>query len=126
MSEIRIVDDQYRQHHSESAMCEDCGCGVTIIHTVDDKVELEFPDNRKQIGMKCECGGILEHEVRDFDQRVPGWVEVKCDCGETVCCAGFTSTCECGADYNWNGTQLAPRRLWGEETGEYPGDIARI
>jgi len=31
----------------------------------------------------------------------------------------------CGADYNWNGTRLAPREQWGEETGESIADIMR-
>lgn len=29
----------------------------------------------------------------------------------------------CGRDYNWNGTLLAPRGQWGEETGECLSDI---
>lgn len=44
--------------------------------------------------------------------------KVKCACGRTVYCSGFTTTCECGADYNWEGVKLAPRSQWGEETGE--------
>jgi hypothetical protein len=51
---------------------------------------------------------------------------IKCACGRKVECRGFTTTCECGADYNWNGDLLAPREQWGEETGEHPADIARI
>jgi hypothetical protein len=43
---------------------------------------------------------------------------VKCDCGGKIRCEGFTTTCECGRDYNWNGEQLAPRSQWGWETGE--------
>jgi hypothetical protein len=49
--------------------------------------------------------------------------EITCDCGRKVWCDGFTNTCECGRDYNWNGTQLAPRSCWGEETGESASDI---
>lgn len=31
----------------------------------------------------------------------------------------FTNTCEhCGTDYNGQGSELAPRSQWGEETGE--------
>ena len=43
----------------------------------------------------------------------------KCDCGEELTCTEFTNTCECGADYNWNGSRLANREQWGEETGEH-------
>lgn len=44
---------------------------------------------------------------------------VKCDCGKEVEVSGFTTPCECGADYNFSGTRLAPRAQWGEETGEH-------
>lgn len=50
----------------------------------------------------------------------------KCDCGEELTCERFTNTCECGADYNWNGTLLASREQWGEETGESLSDILAI
>lgn len=46
-----------------------------------------------------------------------------CACGRKVYCDGFTNTCDCGRDYNWNGTLLAPRSQWGEETGETADDI---
>lgn len=51
---------------------------------------------------------------------------IRCSCGREVVCQGFTNTCDCGADYNWSGSRLAPREQWGEETGEHPTDIARI
>jgi hypothetical protein len=50
----------------------------------------------------------------------------KCACGRRVLLAGFTNTCECGRDYNMNGTLLAPRSQWGEETGESVSDILRV
>ena len=51
----------------------------------------------------------------------------RCQCGEEVELTGFTNTCSgCGRDYNWAGQALAPRELWGEETGEHPSDILRI
>ena len=50
---------------------------------------------------------------------------IRCGCGRSVECDGFTNTCECGADYNWSGMRLAPRECWGEETGETAGDILR-
>jgi len=48
---------------------------------------------------------------------------IRCACGRTVACEGFTNTCECGADYNWAGQRLEPRACWGEETGETAADI---
>jgi hypothetical protein len=54
---------------------------------------------------------------------VPGHTDVKC-CGAWLRCDGFTNTCpHCGQDYNWNGHPLAPRELWGEETGEAAREI---
>lgn len=44
---------------------------------------------------------------------------VECECGEEVECHSFTNTCDCGRDYNFNGDLLAPRKFWGEETGEH-------
>jgi hypothetical protein len=44
---------------------------------------------------------------------------IRCECGDEVLCEDFTNTCDrCGADYNFNGSLLAPRSQWGEETGE--------
>lgn len=51
--------------------------------------------------------------------------EIKCRCGRVVYCDGFTNTCDCGRDYNWNGTLLAPRECWGEETGETADEVLR-
>jgi hypothetical protein len=48
---------------------------------------------------------------------------VTCDCGKKVACTSFTNTCSCGADYSMDGSQLAPRSQWGEETGETLTDI---
>jgi hypothetical protein len=48
---------------------------------------------------------------------------ITCRCGARVYCDGFTNTCSCGRDYNWNGQLLAPRDQWGEETGETAGEI---
>lgn len=54
-----------------------------------------------------------------------GYVLIRCDCGREIRCDAFTNTCECGADYNWEGSRLAPREQWGEETGETAADILR-
>ena len=38
--------------------------------------------------------------------------------------SNFTNTCRsCGADYNSSGQLLAPRHMWGEETGEHCTEI---
>ena len=49
--------------------------------------------------------------------RIPA--SLKC-CGTWLELGNFTNTCaSCGADYNSNGSLLAPRHMWGEETGEH-------
>ena len=48
---------------------------------------------------------------------------IKCYCGREVVCDRFTNPCDCGRDYNFNGDLLAPREVWGEETGESVYDI---
>jgi len=60
-------------------------------------------------------GELGEHEYANWAKVYP---VVNCPCGEDVDCQSFTNECDCGADYNFSGTRLAPRSQWGEETGE--------
>ena len=60
------------------------------------------------------------------DGRKVERLEIRCDCGESLLCTGFTNTCECGLDYDMDGNKLADRSQWGEETGESINDILRI
>jgi len=70
---------------------------------------------------------VIRHEERFRPSGRPYWAPViKCRCGKEVVCAGFTNTCECGADYNNFGSLLTPRSQWGEETGESLSDILSI
>lgn len=64
------------------------------------------------------CKGVKEHHTT-IDTPAIG----RCVCGGEVWLEGFTNTCACGRDYNWNGDLLAPREQWGEETGETEADI---
>ena len=50
----------------------------------------------------------------------------ECHCGRHIYLDSFTNTCECGADYNSAGQELAPRSQWGEETGESVQDILDV
>ena len=52
--------------------------------------------------------------------------KIICHCGQEIICSGFTNTCDCGSDYNWNGDLLASHECWGEEAGESISDILRI
>jgi hypothetical protein len=55
--------------------------------------------------------------------RWPKIIQCHCDNGQ-VELQNFTNTCRsCGADYNSSGQLLAPRHLWGEETGEHWSEI---
>ena len=84
-----------------------------------------------------------EHHTETTHERILGLVGLEtipitrqwtdpaigiCDvCGCEVELSSFTNTCyQCGADYNSAGERLALREQWGEETQEYPADIARI
>lgn len=61
--------------------------------------------------------------VRKFVRRVVDPKIGRCVCGREISLEGFTNTCDCGRDYNWNGSLLADRSQWGEETGETAADI---
>jgi hypothetical protein len=67
---------------------------------------------------------VTDCEVRDFGKWMHTPAVGECNrCGADVHLHGFTNTCECGADYNMSGQELAPREQWGEETGETVADI---
>ncbi len=66
-------------------------------------------------------------ERRTSIEREDG--ELKCvDCGKIVYIdpRRFTTTCDCGADYNGSGARLTDRAQWGEETGETAADILQV
>ena len=70
-------------------------------------------------GKKIVDQGVQRYETTHTEPAVG-----ECNrCGEEVVLYGFTNTCECGADYNMSGQELAPRSQWGEETGETYADI---
>jgi hypothetical protein len=127
---------------------------MEIIQRAQTIEEVEWRHDFQRIGetegtgysFHCEEDGtLLEHNeeswahVNDHPEKYEdrGVVEFRfirrlytqgiCDdCGEVVELSHFTNPCECGADYNMSGQRLAPRHLWGEETGEHPADVARI
>lgn len=57
--------------------------------------------------------GIVKREWTYYEPA-----EGRCSCGRIVILDYDPATCECGLDYNLSGQLLAPRRFWGEETGE--------
>jgi len=69
---------------------------------------------------------IIKEVIYDKNNRIVSRPVLLCDCGREVDLVGFTNSCSCGADYDSAGNLLAPREQWGEETGEYLGDILRI
>ena len=106
---IEIVKSEVVEWEEERAKCDKCGV-------------IELNDLSEKECMDGGCDGRMKHEVIECRETIQGHVIVKCDCGKEVACGGFTSTCDCGADYNWNGTRLADRSCWGEETGETASD----
>lgn len=100
--------------------CAECGCGATVGSPASEG----YVEGEACPTHFCEDGIVELVPEHTYMVRVPGYVLVECDCHRYVYCEGFTSTCAgCGADYNWNGDRLAPRHMWGEETGEHPADI---
>lgn len=87
------------------------------------------PAGRESLARVREDGGRTFRAPR-VDQHVARWTEPRvglCACGCEVELERFTNTCErCERDYNSAGQELAPRDQWGEETGEYLGDILRV
>jgi len=131
-----------RQHHEEKyyQLCFDyvgeSGAGYSFScdehGTVDaEKLAVEKPiafDSYQQ----CLTGKINNHDLQApyVSEHTNRWVEPaigECNsCGNHVELRGFTNTCDCGADYNMSGQELAPRSQWGEETGELLADILSI
>jgi hypothetical protein len=107
---IERVPTKIEETEEQICMCNKCGCGNT-----KDMTEMPCPHP--------DCDGYRHVQAITYRIRIPGYILVECDCGEEVVCQGFTSTCECGADYNGSGQRLAPREQWGEETGETYTDI---
>ena len=95
-------------------------CADVVIHRAGSLkprfVSKLFDSRADAIEFRSEVLGKLgEHEYANWAKVYP---VVRCPCGEDVDCQSFTNECDCGADYNFNGTRLAPRSQWGEETGE--------
>jgi hypothetical protein len=57
------------------------------------------------------------------DGRQVRRLKIRCDCGLQLVCSQDINPCKCARDYNMSGQVMAPRNLWGEETGEHPADI---
>lgn len=110
---IKRVPLEFITIEEELVECQNCGSGRII-----EEGHPTYQEALAQIGTKCSCGGTYEHKVLEYQQKQGGYTVVECDCGRHLSCYGFTTTCECGRDYNWNGSQLAPRSQWGYETGE--------
>lgn len=84
-------------------------CGYSII--TKDPNSVESCPAGTFTGGKCGAGFKVAYKCG------------KCVCGEWLELNNFTNACVCGRDYNSNGTLLAPREQWGEETGETATDI---
>ena len=78
-----------------------------------EELDLGYQNYRKVIEL---ANYTISYYENKFDYRVPA--KVRC-CGSWLTLGKFTNTCEsCQSDYNGSGQLLAPRRFWGEETGE--------
>ena len=104
------------------------GAGFMFSCDESGKPLLMNPDAERNY-QECLSGanGLIDHGVSCHEHSYVEPAVGECnDCGESVCLSGFTNTCECGADYNMSGQQLASRSQWGEETGESVSDILSV
>jgi hypothetical protein len=99
---IKQVEGYNHEEIYEGIECQGCGCG-------------NWKETTERL---CRCGKMMQRKTFDFSKWIPGYIVIRCACLETVNCTNFTNTCSCGRDYNFAGTELAPREQWGEETGE--------
>ena len=118
MSEVlKRVDAKVIMTPWEMVQCEKCGSGFML--SEDGKEHASTEEYRQLVGTPHSCGNNYEYATGHWVNKMPAYTLVKCDCGRKVECSGFTTTCDCGRDYNWNGTQLADRSQWGEDTDEH-------
>lgn len=77
-----------------------------------DAIKFKFKAERQVVPNKNEWLG--------YSKVLP---LVKCYCGAELECEHYTNECSCGRYYNFNGSILAHRSQWGEETGEHWSEI---
>lgn len=64
----------------------------------------------------AQITGFVEE---DWSGRMRRFKTLRCDCGTHLTLHdSWSNECSCGTEYNGSGQKLAPRRFWGEETGE--------
>ena len=92
--------------------------GFTFPCDKDGHVNIEdLADSGRANYQKCIDGKFGPGTVERYEYLYTNPSVGLCICGREVELGNFTNTCDCGRD-NWAGQQLAPRHLWGEETGE--------
>lgn len=77
--------------------------------------------------LKCIDGTfspMYDHGIVDYSRTYRHAAIIECNvCKSEVDLGQFTNTCDtCGTDYGFSGSQLNPRWMWGEETGEHFGN----
>ena len=77
-----------------------------------------------EVGSSMVDEGVVDEVYRYYEPPV---IEcLRCQ-HEVVLEDAWLSTCShCGSDYNGSGQLLAPRHLWGEETGEHSADLVNL
>lgn len=95
----------------------------------DGNVDVDaLPEAARENYEKCVAGELNVDAPRVERCENAYWTPAvgRCDCGNEIQLTSNTNSCHfCGREYNFYGQQLAPRRYWGEETGEHPADVAR-
>ena len=75
--------------------------------------------------MPCQNVSGVVDEVQSYYE--PPVIQcLRCQSEVTLADAWLSICSRCGADYNGSGQLLAPRHVWGEETGEHFADLLTI
>lgn len=92
----------------------------------DAQGNLQSANPNYQVALDAVAKGEMTDKgvvKRERSYRHPAVIACdRCD-QEVVLDSSWLNTCRCGSDYDGNGSLLAPRSQWGEETGESLADI---
>lgn len=104
----RVFDSKNEPGSGFSFVCDENGI---VIGTHPNYFYCISPEGRAKYN-------DLGVRVRTNTYREPD--EIRCTCGSWVVLdSGWANGCDnCHQEYNESGQRLAPRRFWGEETGE--------
>ncbi len=117
-----------RERFFEDVSLRGAGCSFPCDEKGNvDVSALPFAAQENYKGCLAGEDGVLDRGIVEYTNSYVEPAVGLCNrCKAEVHLVGFTNTCECGADYNMSGQELASRSQWGEETGESVADIMSL